>query len=247
MGPNTERIDFPSRFLSGPAGCIIIHPSTDRAPQRGLILLHGAQESPETILENSAIPALSGELGLAVLLPDLDNSFCLDWGDGQDYRSFLLLELLPGVRRRFPVFAGRERCAIGGISMGGLAAVSLALSHPDAFSRVFSLSGALDPKKAGQICRILQAPAPCGLSGLSSRPEIQLCSLMERCDSHLRPEMYLAWGADDWFARANTVFAGQAAALGFSVRTEIRPGLHDWDYWRESLPGAVRWAAGSES
>ena len=61
MGSTVTRLELPSRFLDGTAMCFLILPDPDRAPEKGLILLHGAQEGPETILENSTISQLSGE------------------------------------------------------------------------------------------------------------------------------------------------------------------------------------------
>ncbi len=248
MKQSVLTLDLPSRFLGRSASCLVLLPRGEREPEKSLILLHGAEEGPEMMLENGAVAALAEELGLAVLFPDIDNSFGLDWGETQDYRSFLLEELLPHARNRFPVFAGRERCAIGGISMGGFAALSLALSHPEDWRRVFSISGALDPKKTVQFCRIIQASAPPGFAEIVRKPEAQLFSLMESLAESVlpRPALFLAWSEEDWFARVNEDFAAKAAGAGFSVQTEQRPGFHDWDYWRESPPAAVRWAAESD-
>ena len=247
MGSTVEKIMLPSRFIVEGIRGLLILPEKGRDSGKSLILFHGAQESPETILENSNILPLSEELGLAVLLPCLDNSYCLDLGPGQNYRSAMLEELFPHVRERFPVFAVRERCAVGGISMGGYAALSLAFTCPEAFGRAFALSGAVDLKRSMQISRICQIPPTPGLREAMARPEAPLLPAAQRlADSGLPiPELYLAWGETDWFSKANADFSEKAASLGFSVNTQVKPGLHDWDYWKISLPDALRWAAGA--
>lgn len=245
MGLCCEKLEISSRFLGRSAGGLLLLPDTESDALRALVLLHGAREGPETILENSQLATLSEALSLPVLLPELGFSFGLDWGAGQNYRSFLMLELLGEARTRCPAFGARTRCVVGGISMGGFAAISLALSYPDAFGKAFSISGALDPRRAVQLCRISGISAPVPLSSLASRPEAQLVSLMEdaRPKSLPQPSLYLAWGDADWFASANAAFAGRASEAGYPVQREIRPGFHDWNYWRESLPPALRWAA----
>ena len=247
MGPIVLKTELTSRFIDGSVRSLIILPGTGSDSGRSLILFHGAQESPEMILENSTISALSQELRLAVLLPDLGNSYALDLGPGRDYRSALLQELFPYVRERFPVFRGLNHSAVGGISMGGYAALSLALSHPDAFGRVFGLSGAVDLKRSAQLSRICQIPPTPGLREATARPDAPLLPAAEQLahSGSPMPEVYLAWGDTDWFADANAGFSEAIASLGFSVKEQITPGLHDWDYWKEALPDAVRWSAGA--
>lgn len=238
MGLTILRPAFNSRFVADGGGSRLLLPD---ASSRALVLMHGAQENPEILLENSGLASYAQELSLAVLLPSLGNSFGLDWGAGQDVRSFLMEELLPWARAQCPAFSERDRCAIGGISMGGFAALSTALGYPSDFGAVFSISGALNPKRSAQFCRISGADVPAGVASLASRPEAQLLPLLENANP--RPALYLAWGDGDWFAKDNAAFAEQASALGCNMRVELSPGFHDWSYWRVSLPPALRWAA----
>lgn len=244
MGQISLRLELPSRFLERRPEAVLLLPERAGEAKKALILLHGATEGPEAILDNCPVERLTEELGLAVLLPALDNSFGLDWGEGLDYRSWLLLELLPKVRELCPAFGVRERCALGGISMGGFAALSIALSHPGDFGGVFSVSGALNPKRSSQFCRIGQITVPPGFSAFPSRPEAQLPAILEAVPQSDRMPLFLAWGEEDWFSRDNESFAEKAAAMGYPIRTEHGPGLHDWSYWRQTLPRALRWASG---
>lgn len=239
MGICNIRPDLSSRYIARVGSSCLLLPAKAKG---AVIILHGVQESPEILLRNCPIEELAEELQLAILLPELGNSFGLDWGEGQDYRSFLMQELLPWAQAQCPVFALRERCVIGGISMGGFAALSIALSFPETFGGAFSLSGALDSKQSVQFCRICGIPVPDGLSGLAARPEARLSALLETA-AYAKPTLYLAWGDNDWFIKANTAFAARAEALDYLPTAVCGQGKHNWDFWRKSLPEAFRWAA----
>lgn len=233
-----------SRMLGRPLSYILLLPGEGHTARRLLTLLHGAEEGPEILLENSGL-ADTLPPDLAVLLPAMGNSFYLDWGSGRNARSALLRELLPAVRQRFSLSDAREDNVLGGISMGGFGAVSLALCEPGCFSAAFSLSGALDLMRAAQLFRICQLPAPGDLRQAAARPEAQLVPRLEEFAGKgtKRPALYLAWGDRDWFREENRRFSGQAERLGFPIRAEESPGLHDWTFWKRQLPPALRWAS----
>lgn len=234
-------IHINSKFLRGGLRAVLLLPAA-QAPRRLLTLLHGAQESPEILLERFDFSPWIERCGLAVLLPDLGNSFCLDWGEGEAVRTALLRELLPAAQERSGVSAVREANVIGGISMGGFGAMSLALRERELFCAAFSLSGALDLKKAAQLFRICQFSPPGDLCAAAARPEAQWNMLLTQ--DAVKPALYLAWGDQDWFREANRTFAVTAERQGFSVRAEESPGLHDWCFWNRQLPPALTWAAG---
>lgn len=230
----------PSRLPARNDGSRLLLPG-DTA-ERGIVLLHGAQETPETILQNIDLEMLARKLGAAILLPAIGNSFGLSWGEGQDYRRCLLEELLPWAGEQCACFVRRESCAVGGISMGGYAALHLALSYPERFGRAFSISGALELKRARQLCRICGVPLPAGFSEAANPPENSLTALLEALSRTARPKpaLCLVWGDGDWFRRENADLAEKAAALGYSVYAKEEPGNHDWHYWRTALPDALQ-------
>lgn len=234
-------MEMKSRFLSNGVRALLLLPPDEARPHRLLTLLHGAEETPETMLSAFDFLSVAEGLRLAILLPALGNSFCLDWGEGLCARSALLKELLPVAQERSGVSAAREVNAVGGISMGGFGALSLALSEPERFAAAFSLSGALDLKKAAQLFRICQLPPPGDLRQAASRPEAQWDMLLAR--NTVKPALYLAWGDRDWFVDANCAFARQASECGLSVKTEETSGLHDWTYWGRSLAPALAWVS----
>ena len=63
-------------------------------------------------------------------------------GDGAAYVEFLVATLKPMVDGRYRTMPGRAHTGIGGSSMGGLIALYAALTRPDVFGRVMSMSTA---------------------------------------------------------------------------------------------------------
>ena len=239
MSVNVITLKEKSQFVCGGVQAELLLPSGENRPKRLLTLLHGAAETPETILNNFDLLKASERLHLAILLPALGNSFYLDWGEGKNARSSLLLEMLPAARTYSGISANRRYNAVGGISMGGFGALSLALSEPARFSAAFSLSGALDLQKAAQLFRICELPPPGDLCTAALRPETKWDALLSQKTA--KPNLYLAWGDRDWFREANRSFIRQAAECGMAVKASETPGLHDWAYWQSSLGPALEW------
>lgn len=72
---------------------------------------------------------------------------------GDNYARFLLEEILPKVAQNYNLNltkSGNDRC-IGGASSGGIAAFNAAWERPDAFSRVYCVSGSFVGFRGGNI------------------------------------------------------------------------------------------------
>lgn len=57
------------------------------------------------------------------------------------YSRFILAELLPHLRERFPLSAAASDAAFAGFSLGGLSALDIAWAHPEVFGTVGVFSG----------------------------------------------------------------------------------------------------------
>lgn len=210
-----------------------------------LWFFHGVGDNAETVLLQTEIAALADEHDLMIVLPCVENSFCLDLGGGMRFRSYLLDELIPYVESVLPVPSGRKNRLIGGISMGAYGACSLALAEPEKFSKAVCLSGALDLKSGARFARLCEIPLAPPLSGGGNIPEEwNLETLLERArgGGAPLPEFYLVCSEMDSVWKSNKRFAERAEALGIPVLLQSRPGLHDWAFWRENLAPAIEWA-----
>ncbi len=105
------------------------------------------------------------------------DSFWADWnlryaagGDSEHYptppprfEAFLLQELIPFVEGHFPAGTGREWRALQGTSLGGYGSYKNGLQHPDLWSSIGSISGAMNFLFAPGLDP-LHGPAPVGIA-----------------------------------------------------------------------------------
>lgn len=114
-----------------------------------LYLLHGYMQNYTVWGRNLGAAFYARELGeLILVLPDGGNSWFINYarsdeGQRNDWEDYLIEDLVGYVDGNFRTVARREGRAIGGLSMGGFAALTLALRHPDMFASMGSTSGAL--------------------------------------------------------------------------------------------------------
>jgi S-formylglutathione hydrolase FrmB len=84
-----------------------------------------------------------------VVSPNGDSGYWSDWyNDGKGgppmYESYVIDQLLPLIDQHFRTIPDRAHRVIAGVSMGGYGATMFAARHPDLFSAVATISGAVD-------------------------------------------------------------------------------------------------------
>jgi enterochelin esterase-like enzyme len=154
--------------------------------------LNVAPDADTLIAQGSIAP-------LVVVMPDGD------YEPGKDYAAFVLRDLMPHIEQTTRVARDRQGRAIGGISLGGSLALTIALEHPDLFSAVGGHSSAVDSTLAGRL-----TPTPMW--------------------SSLR--VYLDVGQNDSLASGGKAFAAALEAHDLKPAFHLYPGEHDRTYWR---------------
>jgi enterochelin esterase-like enzyme len=134
------------------------------------------------------------------------------------FERVILEEIMPQVERNFCTINNRQHRAIGGISKGGFWAYSIALRHPDTFSRVGGHS-AFFPNNPAAI------PAAFNPLELAASAESLL-------DPALRPALYMDNGAQDQGGRSIQLISSRLAARSIPHTYVVHPiGEHNNDYW----------------
>lgn len=189
-------------------------------------------------------------------------TYCVPW---PKYDEYVARELVAYIDSSYRTLAQREHRGIGGLSMGGYGAISLALRYPDVFAAAASHSGVLSPRYAGPIPYARPTRYATALDGIRGRYAPPLWVLMEPAFGrdttgwrardpivHARhlvasrartPALFVDVGRADAFLEQNRAFRADLLALGISLRYAEWPGKHDWRYWRRHAPQSLRWMA----
>jgi S-formylglutathione hydrolase FrmB len=210
-----------------------------------LYLLHGAFADASSWSLYTRVEAYADQHGLAVIMPNVGNSFYADLMHGAAYWSFVSEELPRFVQSVFPISDKREDNFVAGLSMGGYGAFKLALNQPDRFAAGISLSGVLD------IITAMKNPihplfdvneyfgGPDQLEGSSNDLFAQLLAL-KRLGVSI-PRLYMACGTEDRLYDMNTRFRDLAAENSIPLTYEDGPGGHTWEFWDAYISRALDW------
>ena len=112
-----------------------------------LYLCHGLTSNYKEF-KYVGVPEYLNRFDMIVVMVDVGNSWYVNWAqsDNDQHNNFadhVCVDVINYVDNHYRTIADRKGRAINGISMGGLGAMSLGLSHPDLFCSVGSHSGAL--------------------------------------------------------------------------------------------------------
>ncbi|PKH39084.1 S-formylglutathione hydrolase FrmB [Nocardioides alpinus] len=227
--PTTEQIGVSGAVPDGPA--------------RVLYLLHGLSDDHTAWLRYTSIERYAAARGFAVVMPAVDRSFYANEAHGHAYWDFVSEELPQVVRRFLNVSHDPADTFVAGLSMGGYGALKHAVTFPERFAGVASLSGVTD---------ILQLGARLERSEIVERvfdgtfgPQDDLFGLLEAVDPATAPRLYIGCGTgEDRLLPPNERFAEVARARGLDVTTDFRPGVHEWGLWDAQVQDVLDWMLG---
>ena len=212
-----------------------------------LYLLHGMSDDEGTWMRRTSIERYAEEKGLAVVMPDGGLGWYTDMYRGLAWFRFISEELPALCRRFFPILSDkREDTYIGGNSMGGYGALKCALRAPQTFSKVISLSGALDAADTAvnntvpatrRYWEDVFGPA----EDVSGSENDLFAAATALTDPALRPRIYMWCGTEDFLYGQNTRMRDHLRALGYDLTYEESPGDHQWQYWDKKIAGALDW------
>lgn len=143
--PNVQKITFYSEALSKDMRFNIYLPigyqSENKYPV--LYLIHGYGSNETMWLSGLGLDKTADKLQnegkikpLIIVTPQIDNSYGFNSTSAGNYSDYLVKDLIQYVDSHYSTDATRESRYIGGLSMGGWAALYNAFTHPELFSKV---------------------------------------------------------------------------------------------------------------
>lgn len=241
-------VDFFSEALAmGTSMTVVLPQATDEqvgvtrtdvtGPPPVLHLLHGLSDDHSGWTRYTSVERYATAAGLAVVMPAAGRSFYADEVHGHRYWEHVSEEVPRVVAEFLRVSQDPADTYVAGLSMGGYGAMKLALTHPGRYAAAASLSGALDlpalfsrPDRDDVFRRVFD-----GQVG----PDDDLFALLDGVADI--PPLHISCGSDDHLLASSRRFAAAAAARGFDITTDIRPGDHEWGLWDVMVAEVINW------
>jgi len=212
-----------------------------------LYLLHGLSDDDSIWLRRTSIERYAAAYGIAVVMPQVHQSFYTDMKHGGRYWTFLSEELPALARSFFPLSDAREDNFVAGLSMGGYGAFKWALRKPEQFAAAASLSGALDiasfagdpvhQERTGDLFHLIYGDEP--IVGTDN----DLLWLLQQQGSRPgpKPALYQCCGTEDFLYDANLAFRDACRQTDYELEYHEGPGSHEWGYWDTHIQKVLDW------
>ncbi len=196
----------------------------------------------------------SGDIPPMILVtPDAGNSWYINNYNGSvRYEDFFFKEFIPYIESHYRIRTGKPFRAVSGLSMGGYGALVYAMKHPDMFVACAPLSAAMrtdeqvinyTPQRWEKVESVVYGP---GLQGKARLTRL----FMENSPLHVvqtadaaklkSVKYYFDCGDNDYFSIANATLHILMKQRKIPHTFIMRPGRHNWTYWRTGLPGALQ-------
>lgn len=149
------------------------------------------------------------------------------------YETYIAVEVVRDIDRRYRTIADAKHRAITGLSMGGHGAFYLALRHPDTFGAAGSMSGGLDMKEVGY-----RFDVPLRIGDTLAYPQNWIdYSVTGMIAKYAGTPVTLIFdcGTGDFFIGSNRKLHQEMLRLKIPHEYTERPGIHSWDYWKNSV------------
>jgi len=211
-----------------------------------LFLLHGLSDDHTAWQRWTSLERYAENMNLAVVLPEVHRSFYTDMAHGGRYWTFISEELPVLARDLFPLSAGRAENFVAGLSMGGYGALKLALTHPDRYAAVASLSGVTD------IVAVVHEHDEPGwedemkdvfgrLERLPGSRHDLFTLARQAAAAPERPRLFLCCGTEDNLLDDNRRFRDHVKGLPFELTYREGRGEHNWPYWDALIRKVLAW------
>lgn len=166
------------------------------------------------------------------------DSECVDGPNG-NAETYLIADVRREVIHRFHAAVDAKHWAIIGSSEGGTCAITLALRHPDLFATFADFGGDVSPNFGSKRTSL---KALFGGNETTRRSYDPVWLLQHRSLMFANSTGLFDVGSDDQGPlRAARRIVAVATTAGLDVNLTVRPGRHNFRYWRGSFQRTLPW------
>lgn len=216
-----------------------------------LLWLHGYKERSKDILAKSNLEHLAEQYQIAIILPDVPDTYYLNQMWNECYtEDFLILEFLPAMYKKYHLPHQRQNIYIAGISMGGFGSLLLGSHHSGLFGKIVSISGAFiiddiligNPEIIGSPNNLPHFQKLFGdFSTLDSYEKNPSAAARQALEKSQLPPIYLACGTEDLLYTRNLKLRNLLLKLGADVTWTEACGNHNWNLFNDVLADIFNW------
>lgn len=217
-----------------------------------LYWLHGYHERSKDILLKSNLEEFSEKYRVAIILPDVPDTYYLNQPWNTCYtEDFFIKELIPFVTEKYHFSSNKEDTFIAGASMGGFGSLLLGSHHYEVFSKIVSISGAFiiddillgNPEVVGSSNNFshfqnLFGDIPSLIDSYERNPEV---SVLLAIENQKLPPIFMTCGTEDMLLKRNEKLARNLSNAGADVLWKTSSGGHDWKYFNSVLENMFSW------
>lgn len=212
--------------------------------KKTLYICHGGSDDCSLYIRRTRIEEYAMEYDLAVVMPEVKNSFYSNMLHGKNYFDFLSKELPTVMENVYPLSHNPEDRYVLGNSMGSHGAIKWALNCPEFFAAAVGMSGAGDLEELGfydgQKVRVLNS------FGTIDEYRGSMNDFKYLVNKHLEegtklPRLYFCCGKSDGFFKGAKMFADFLEDRGVPCVFEEGDGAHTWEYWDKWLPIMIKY------
>lgn len=236
---DTVSIESPSMHKQ--INCVVIKPDSYKKKKNHfpvVYLLHGYDGSFRNwIMRVPELKDYADEYQTIIVCPDGNISswyFNSPVDSTYRYETHIADEVVSYIDTHYKTISDKEHRAITGLSMGGHGAFYLALRHPDKFGAAGSMSGGMDLKESKNKFDIAKRIGDT-ITHAGNWMNMAVIYLVENY-RNTPVKLIFDCGNKDIFIRSNRMLHQKMLELNIPHSYTERPGEHNWNYWRNSLP-----------
>ena len=148
------------------------------------------------------------------------------------YESYITRELVPAIDQKYRTIKQKHGRAITGLSMGGHGAFYLAFRHQDIWGAAGSMSGGVNIIPFAEEWNMDEILGPYA-EYKKNWEDHTVINLTHLLNGDLK--IIFDCGKEDFFADVNKQLHEKLIIEGVPHEYTVRPGKHNWDYWRNSI------------
>ena len=211
-----------------------------------LYLLHGWHGDYQNWSTLTNLTLYADDMPIIIVMPDAGDSWYVDSATvPQDkFEQYMIKDVVDEVEQHWRAIRAPHRRAIAGLSMGGYAAVNLALKHPGMFKMAGSISGAFNaplPELEQRTDLKQSLVQTFGPANSKTRAENDVYREAANADPQNTSYLYIDCGSEDvTFAEPNRRLVAILGQRKIAFEYKEFPGSHSWQYWDERLPTLLK-------